>query len=281
MSWDQARLARLLRNEADSSGRRRIVTILEYLDIQPGQRVLDCGCGPGWWLKVAGDLFDCDLYGIDVDLARLRRASGELGGRSRLLAASATRLPFLDGSFDKVVLSEVLEHVADDAAVMREVHRVLRPGGVVAITVPHRHYPFLWDPINRIREHLGHPPLCSGVFGGIWTDHLRLYEREALVDLVRDARLIVEDVRPLVHYCLPFAHNLVYGLGKPLVESGALSGADRFRGEDNAGSMWNPLNWALAVVNAIDRIDMARPKPQGSSVCLGLKASKVSPDRRT
>ncbi len=280
MPWDQARLARLLRNEADSSGRRRMATILEYLDIQPGDRVLDCGCGLGWWLKVAGELFDCELYGIDVDLGRLRRASVEIGPRSQLLVASATRLPFLDGSFDKVVLSEVLEHVADDAALMREVHRVLRPGGVVAVTVPHRHYPFLWDPINRTRELLGRPPLRSGLFGGIWTDHLRLYERAGLADLVGEAGLMVEDVRPLVHYCLPFAHNLVYGIGKPLVESGVLSGADRFRGEDNAGSMWNPLNWALAVVNAIDRVDMARPKPRGSSVCLGLKARKTAPTGR-
>ncbi|MBP7777954.1 MAG: methyltransferase domain-containing protein [Acidobacteria bacterium] len=275
MAWDQARLARLLRNEADSSGRRRITTILEYLDLQSGDRVLDCGCGLGWCLNVMGELFDCALYGVDIDRARLTRAANEIGPRSQLLAASAAHLPFLDDSVDKIVLSEVLEHVADDAAVLREVYRVLRPGGVVAVTVPHRNYPFLWDPINRIRERLGRAPIRKGVLGGIWTDHLRLYDRQGLTDVVREAHLTVEDIRPLVHYCLPFAHNLVYGIGKPLVESGVLSGADRFRTEENSGTMWNPLNWALAIVNAIDRFDMARPTPEGTSVGIGLKARKA------
>lgn len=275
MPWDQTRLARLLRNEADSSGRRRLTTILEYLDIQTGDRVLDCGCGLGWCLKVVGELFDCELYGVDIDRARLTRAAREIAPRSRLLVASGVRLPFLDESFDKIILSEVLEHVDDDAAVLREVHRVPRPGGVVAVTVPHRHYPFLWDPVNRTREYLGRAPIRQGVLGGIWTDHLRLYDRQGLADLVGDAHLAVEDVRPLVHYCLPFAHNLVYGLGKPLVESGVLPGADRFRADDNSGSMRNPLNWALAIVGAIDRFDMARPTPDGTSVGIGLKARKA------
>lgn len=274
MSYDTATLARLMRNEADPGNRRRVLTVLEYLDIQPGDRVLDCGCGLGWFLEVAGRLYDCALYGVDVDPHRLARAAREVAPRSHLTVASADCLPFGEGAFDKVVLSEVLEHVADDASVMREVRRVLAPGGLVAITVPHRRYPALYDPINWSRERLGMEPIRQGAFGGIWTNHLRLYERGDLVDLVTRADLQVEDVRPLVHYCLPFAHNLVYGLGKPLVESGVLAAADRFRHADNSGSMLNPLNWALGIVNAIDRFDRSRPRPDATSVCLGLKARK-------
>jgi len=158
--------------------------------------------------------------------------------------------------------------------VLAEVRRVLKPGGVVAVTVPNRHYPFLWDPINWSRERVGLPPIRRGVFGGIWTNHLRLYERDRLVDLVRGAGLAVEDARSLVHYCLPFAHNLVYGIGKPLVESGVLGGADRFRYGDNAGSALNPLNWALGTVNLVDRFDASRSREGSTSVCLGLKARK-------
>jgi SAM-dependent methyltransferase len=274
MRYDEARLSRLLRNEADSSGRRRLVTVLEYLNIEPGDRVLDCGCGLGWFLKVAGELYDCRLFGVDPDRARLGRAARELGDGSRLVVGSGNSLPFSAGAFDKIVLSEVLEHVADDASLLREVHRVLRPGGIVAVTVPNRHYPLLWDPINWSLEHLGFPPVRRGMFGGIWTDHLRLYGRQDLVDLVRAAGFAVDDTRPLVHYCLPFSHNLVYGLGKPLVESGMLPRADRFRSDDNSGSRLNPLNWVLGLVNAIDRNDRANPKPDATSVCIGHRARK-------
>lgn len=280
MPYDTATLARLMRNEADPGNRHRVLTILEYLDIQPGDRVLDCGCGLGWFLAVAGTLYDCALFGADVDPDRLARAAREVSPRSHLTVASAGRLPFREGTFEKVVLSEVLEHVADDAGVMREVWRVLAPGGLVAITVPHRRFPLLYDPINWSRERLGLAPIRQGAFGGIWTNHLRLYERGDLVDLVSGADLSVEDMRPLVHYCLPFAHNLVYGLGKPLVESGLLASADRFRHADNEGSRLNPLNWALGVVNAIDRFDQARPRPEGTSVCLGLKARKIGDSPR-
>jgi SAM-dependent methyltransferase len=73
--------------------------------------------------------------------ARLRYASGEYvsvdaePGRADV-AADLTALPFTDGAFDLVVCSHVLEHVADDRAAMRELHRVVRPGGRAAIQTP-------------------------------------------------------------------------------------------------------------------------------------------------
>lgn len=273
MSCDADALARILRNEADPANRRRVETVLEYLDPQPHDVVLDCGCGLGWFLKVISELYDCRLYGIDPDIERLRRAGGEVGGKAALAAGTIASLPFPSNSFDKIVLSEVLEHVIDDAGGLKEARRVLRPGGVMAITVPNRHYPFLWDPVNAVRERFGRPPIRRGMFGGIWTNHLRLYSRSDLVDLVRQTDLAVDDVRSFVHYCIPFAHNLVYGIGKPLVESGVLPGADRFRYADNGGRL-NPLKWALGLVNLIDRLNLGAAPATQSTVCLSIKAIK-------
>jgi SAM-dependent methyltransferase len=266
------------------SAKHRVRVVLEYMDVQPGDRLLDCGCGYGWFLKVLGELYDCRLVGADVDLRRLEKARREVGGPGRtprgaaVLAADAGRLPFPDDTFDKIVLSEVLEHLPDDRAALLEVRRVLKPGGVVAITVPNRDYPMLWDPVNWVRERLGLAPIRRGVFGGIWTDHLRLYRRDEIVSLVRDARLVVEDVRGLVHHCLPFSHNLVYGLGKPLVERGLLAGADRFRYADNRGSPWSPLNLARWVLNAIDRLNDPASATAGTTVAIGVKARKPGED---
>src|SRR5262249_61448910 len=164
------------------------------------------------------------------------------------------------------------EHLPDDGAALLEVRRVLKPGGVAAITVPNRDYPALWDPVNWLRERLGLAPIRCGLFGGIWTDHRRLYGRDDIVRLVGEARLAVEDARGLVHYCVPFAHNLVYGLGKPLVERGLLARADRFRYAENRGSPWRPLNLGRRVLNAIDRLNGPAPGAVGTTVVISVKA---------
>ena len=202
MPYDHAALSRMLANEADPGNRRRLLAVLEYLDIQPEDAVLDCGCGLGWFLKVIGELYPSRLFGLDVDVVRLARAASHLGGRAGLTVGSLDRLPFASQRFDKVVLSEVLEHVHDDRGGLTEVRRVLKPGGVVAITVPNRDYPFLWDPVNRSRERMGLQPIRRGLLGGIWTDHVRLYRPDELVGLVRDAGFRVEDMRTFVHHCL-------------------------------------------------------------------------------
>ncbi len=60
----------------------------------------------------------------------------------RFVVANGDRLPFDNNSFDGVLLNEVLEHVADDALTMREIARVLRPEGVLALFSPNRWFPF-------------------------------------------------------------------------------------------------------------------------------------------
>ena len=272
--YDREKLEKLLRNETDMAAKHRVSTLLDYLDVQPGDRVFDCGCGLGWTLKVIEELYDCKLSGIDNDLERLRSASKEIGPGVEVAAADVLHLPFPDAAFDKVILSEVLEHVPEDLESLLEVRRVVRPGGLIAITVPNHDYPLLWDPINWTRERLKLAPIRAGFFGGMWTNHVRLYYRQQIVDLVERANLIVEDVRQIVHYCLPFAHNLVYGVGMRLVESGLLAEADRFRYETNTGSPWSPLNFGRRVFNAIDRFNNPHSEEGRTTVVLTVKARK-------
>jgi SAM-dependent methyltransferase len=263
-----------LKNDADVSSRRRVLTILEYLDVQAGEHVLDCGCGLGWMLKIIGELHECRLFGVEPDPARLDRAAKELGARATLVLGSIGTLPFAADVFDKIVLAEVLEHLVDDVGGLREVARVLKPGGLVAITVPNREYPFWWDPVNRCRERAGLDPIRKGVFGGIWTNHVRLYRKSEIVDLVQRTNLDVEIVRGLVRRCLPFSHNVVYGLGKPLVESGLLPTADRFRYADRSTSPMSPLAWGFALVDFMDRLNPPLVPDGQPSVSIAVKARK-------
>ena len=83
--------------------------------------------------------------------------------------------PYADASFDRVLLTEVLEHLTDDAVGLRELYRVLKPGGVLTVTVPAARYSGWYDPINRAAEAVTGRPIRTGPFAGIWANHRRLY----------------------------------------------------------------------------------------------------------
>jgi SAM-dependent methyltransferase len=277
---DGALLERLLTNEADMAFRRRARVLLEYLELDDGMDVLDCGCGMGFYLMVMGQLRSLHLTGVDTDVERLEFAE-RYGIRANLVDGDATALPFADSSFDRVLMSEVLEHVPDDAAALREAQRVLRPGGILAISVPHARYPFLWDPINATWTKLGGRPIRSGPIAGIWSNHERLYLPEELTSRVRAAGLVVEECVEATHYCVPFIHFLVYGIGKPLIEKNLLPeklrvSADRFSGLENQGSRLNPFNALRSLFRLVDRLNdrPAAARKQSSFVNVLVKARK-------
>ena len=274
MGLDAAKLDRMLRNEADMAAARRMRVVLEYLDIRQGERVLDCGCGLGWFTHVLRELHDCRLAATDTDLPRLAVARRETRADVSVAAADILALPYADASFDKVVLSEVLEHVPDDEAALSEVRRVMKPGATVAITVPHADYPPLWDPVNWARERLGREPIREGFFGGLWTNHLRLYRRPQLLDLVHRCGLTSVETRQHVHHCFPFAHNLVYGVGMRLVQSGLLAEEDRFRYDRPPAPAWSPIEVGRRVFRAIDRRNDPVSDEGKTAVILSVKARR-------
>jgi SAM-dependent methyltransferase len=253
------RLERLLANEADMAFRRRVLRLVEYLELEDHLTVLDSGCGMGFYLIAMQELGELRPTGLDPDGARLRFAEAQ-GARADLVRGDAAALPFPDDSFDRVLMSEVLEHLPDDAAGLREALRVLRPGGILAISVPHARYPFLWDPINATWTALGRAPIRRGPLVGIWTNHERLYTPEDLALRVRSAGFEVELLEEATHYCVPFSHFLVYGIGKPLLEHGLvphrlLSTTDRFAGDRNSGSRLNPFNAVRSLFRIVDRLN--------------------------
>lgn len=115
---------------------------LERLDVRPGQRLLDAGCGEG--RHSFGALYrGASVVGLDLDLEAMREASKNLRARGReqdrlgaMLQGDAFALPFPDATFDRIICSEVMEHVHDYRAAIRELHRVAKPGAKIAITIP-------------------------------------------------------------------------------------------------------------------------------------------------
>ncbi len=274
-------IAHMTRNEADMAFKKRVATIFEWVNPQDHHIILDFPCGRGFYLNMLRYTSRCRLVGADLDWEVIQKARANVGHLPdvALHCANIYAMPYPDNTFDAVILSEVLEHVDDDVAALREAYRVLKPGGVVAITVPHQNYPFWWDPINKTLETVFGTHIQTGPFAGIWANHVRLYTPEQLRSAALTADFIVEAERSFTHYCFPFIHNLVYGLGKPLLESNRLpkqmaQAANRLTFDQNDGSLLNPINLGLKVLNFFDRKNGLDEPAHRSTVNLALKGRK-------
>jgi ubiquinone/menaquinone biosynthesis C-methylase UbiE len=97
------------------------------------EHVLDLGCGTGMFLR---ELSRRAKFAVGVDASpEMLRVANVRRGRAALVLADADTLPFPDGSFDAVVSVTLLQNMPDPAATVREVARVLKPGGVAILTV--------------------------------------------------------------------------------------------------------------------------------------------------
>lgn len=159
------------------------------LGVAPAERVLDLGCGFGRHaygaLRRGADVVACDLG--RTELAEVRntiaamRHAGEVPPAAVGVAvgADARSLPFADGTFDRIIAAEILEHIADDGEAAAELARVLRPGGVLAVTVPS----WLPEKICWMLSEEYHAPATAG-------GHVRIYTLARLRSLLRSAGLV-------------------------------------------------------------------------------------------
>ncbi len=110
--------------------------------------ILDVGCGTGGNIILLKEFGR--VTGLDSSEEALKFAKGR--GFTQLIQANATKLPLPDNAFDLVSVLDALEHIKDDSGVIREARRVLRPGGLLLITVPA--YQWLWSQHDEAIHHV-------------------------------------------------------------------------------------------------------------------------------
>jgi SAM-dependent methyltransferase len=160
----------------------------DRLGLRAGDRLLDLGCGFGRHayeaLRRGADVVACDMSSPElVEVRALMQAMSEAGETppgimAGCVTGDATRLPYPDATFDHIIASEVMEHIPDDEGALGELHRILRPGGTLAVTVP------AWLP-ERICWAITDEYHAPHVQGG----HVRIYTEADLRRKMRGAGL--------------------------------------------------------------------------------------------
>lgn len=204
-------------------------------------RCLDAGCGGGAMLLEAA--WTMPAFGVDLSNQALDHARSR--GLTRLVKAEAGALPFAPESFDSVLVLDVLEHHARPEELLREIRRVLRPDGVVVITVPA--FQWMWSYADHV---LG---------------HYRRYTRARLAAELTASGFHLERVTYFHSWLLPIA----WTFRKLRTLIGSTGSADDF-------SVPRPLNWILFKLTQVELLLMSRfDLPFGLSV-LGVARPQPS-----
>jgi SAM-dependent methyltransferase len=129
-------------------GRRRVLSAtIDRLALPAGPRILDAGCGSGRNMvdfARRGTVTGVELSPTAASLARVR-------GVGEVVEGSIAAMPFDPSSFDLAVCLDVIEHIEDDVGALRELRRVVAPGGTLLLTVPA--YQWLWSGHDEINHH--------------------------------------------------------------------------------------------------------------------------------
>lgn len=269
-------LQNLLENVGDMALKRRARRMMEELQLKDGDKILDAGCGDGFYLHLLSRLGKYQITGLDFDKNALKSAKKNLKGVKNvtIMHGSVLELPFKANSFNKVILTEVAEHLPDDLQGLKEIYRVLKPGGTLVLTVPNHNYPLLWDPVNKVLEATTGKHIKSGFWAGIWNQHIRLYYPEEIKKVVKKAGFKIKLVESVTHYSLPFNHNLL-NLGARMLAGGQVNqevvqNISKFSTASKKTVSW--IDLAFKSVNLIDRLNDG--VVDKSSVSVFVKAVK-------
>ena len=116
---------------------KRIKTLIDFAEIGKDDEVLEIGCGAGHILE---RINDGRLTGLDISEIQIQRARKRLGHEVKLVKAPAEFLPFNDKHFDRIICTEVFEHVLEPARLLLEMKRALKDDGIISLSIPNENF---------------------------------------------------------------------------------------------------------------------------------------------
>lgn len=162
---------------------RLIKRIIDWCEMGRGERVLDFGCYDGYIGSRLARKLGAFPVEVDISLVALQKIKIDHGLALQLVVNDGQGLPFPDAAFDTVICSEILEHVTDVESLMREIRRVMKPGGKLYATMPNR--------LDRVLPVLR--PICRRV--DRIEGHLRRLTADEFVELASRSGLRVAHLR--------------------------------------------------------------------------------------
>ncbi|MEE4194501.1 MAG: class I SAM-dependent methyltransferase [Anaerolineae bacterium] len=182
--------------------------VFNQMDIQPGTRILELGCGTGALWREQGNRLpqNCQLILSDLSRGMLGKTVSDLDLDVFAYQGDAQVLPFADDSFDVIAAHHMLYHVSDLAAALRDIHRILKPGGwLYAATNGTHHMQELYDLLDEVQILVGlHSEIKrsdSAHLFGLESGIISLEKVFELVERVDHAQhLEVTEAQPLIDY---------------------------------------------------------------------------------
>jgi 2-polyprenyl-3-methyl-5-hydroxy-6-metoxy-1,4-benzoquinol methylase len=211
----------------------RAAKVLELLDPQPGETILDVGCGSGHYARLAAEagarVIAADVAENYVEQARAH-VGDALAGRCEFRVEDAERLSLPDEAVDKVLMTEVIEHVPHPEHAVREATRVLRPAGRLVVSTPSR-----FSPLNLAYS------VKRRVRGYAFNEHLHEFTPSSFRRLVGE-RLEVEKME-YANFLLAYPVDELYlRLGSP-----GLSVLERLERALARAPLLRSLGWTMVV----------------------------------
>ena len=162
---------------------RRLEMIVRAAGERIKGRILENGCGVGMYVEHLTELRGT-VYGLEFDFERAAEAAQS---SARIVNAAGEFLPLPSSTLDLILSHEVIEHVQDDRAAIREMVRVLKPGGRIVLFCPNRGYPFETHGIYWKGKYYFGNKLFANYLPRVWRNrlapHVRVYSKRDLIKL--------------------------------------------------------------------------------------------------
>ena len=203
--------------------------LLRMLEPQSGDRILDLGCGLGYFADLLVG-YGASVTGVDIDSLCVNYCSKYMRGAYAELDLTKVPYPYPDSYFNKALCSEVLEHIKDNDIVLREARRILRPQGTLVVSTP-----CLEGIFGLFFKNIGHDSVDSSSHE---YHHHKGYTGETLGKLLTKHGFTILEI----HYTMVAGIEIFMGLTKILIR---LLQLKKINSQANALNVNSSLLWRV------------------------------------